>query len=240
MFKAKTKNISVLRDSLESISTLIAEGTFKINSNGMGLVAMDPASVAMIVYNLWASSFEEFTVKDEVIISFNIQQLVSFLKRAGSKDEVNLSTDGSKFKIKIIGKESEKEFTLPLIDLRLSEQKVPDLEFTTTVEVDSSLLKDSVKDAMMISDFIKFETDSGKCVVSTSGEGTEMKTEFKGADGEASAKYSVDYLDKMLGLAKLTDKVKLKFSSDYPLRFEFLDKDRFQIVFILAPRVDND
>ena len=101
MFKAKTKNISILRDSLESISTLIAEGTFKINSNGMGLVAMDPASVAMIVYNLWASSFDEFSVKDEVIISFNIQQLVSFLKRAGSKDEVTLSTDGTKFKIQI-------------------------------------------------------------------------------------------------------------------------------------------
>lgn len=240
MFKAVTKDISVLKDSLECVSTLISEGTFKINSNGIGLVAMDPASVAMVVYNLLSSSFESFEVKDEVIISFNIQQLVSFLKRASSKDVVTLSTDGSKLKIKIHNDKIEKDFIIPLIDLRISEQKVPDLDFSASIEIDASLVKEAVKDAEMISDHIRIEANDKKCVISSSGEGTEMKTEFMGAEGEATAKYSVDYLAKMFGVSKLADKVKMSFASDFPLKIDFKETDKFQISFILAPRVDND
>ena len=240
MFKATTKNVSILRDTLESISNLISEGTFKINSNGIGLIAMDPASVAMVIYNLLASSFEDFEVKEEIAISFNIQQLVLFLKRAGSKDVVTLSTDGTKLKIKIQSEKMEREFTLPLIDLRLSEQKIPDLDFSTSVEVDASLLREAIKDAAMISDHVKFETRDGKFIVTAEGEGSEMKTEFNGAEGEASAKYSIDYLEKMLSLSKLANKAKLQFASDYPLRIDYKETDKFQISFILAPRVDND
>ena len=240
MFKATTKDVSILKDSLESVSTLISEGTFKINSNGIGLVAMDPASVAMVVYNLLSSSFDSFEIKEEVIISFNIQQLVSFLKRASSKDIVTLSTDGTKLKIKIQNKEIEKDFTIPLIDLRISEQKVPDLDFSSSVEIESSLVKEAIKDAEMISDHIKMETSDKKCILSSSGEGTEMKTELMGAEGEATAKYSVDYLAKMFSVSKLSSRVKLSFASDYPLKVEFKETDKFQISFILAPRVDND
>jgi DNA polymerase III sliding clamp (beta) subunit (PCNA family) len=44
----------------------------------------------------------------------------------------------------------------------------------------------------------------------------------------------------MIMSSKLTDKVKIQFNTDYPLKMEFLSVDKLQMLFILAPRVEND
>jgi hypothetical protein len=44
----------------------------------------------------------------------------------------------------------------------------------------------------------------------------------------------------MISAAKLSDKVKIQFNKDYPLKMEFIEVDRVSLSFILAPRVDND
>ena len=44
----------------------------------------------------------------------------------------------------------------------------------------------------------------------------------------------------MINGSKLADNAILKFSNDYPLRMEFFVLNKLQLMFILAPRVDND
>jgi DNA polymerase III sliding clamp (beta) subunit (PCNA family) len=44
----------------------------------------------------------------------------------------------------------------------------------------------------------------------------------------------------MVQASKLTDKVKIHFNNDYPLKLEYISVDKVQMVFILAPRVEND
>ena len=38
---------------------------------------------------------------------------------------------------------------------------------------------------------------------------------------------------------QLTDKVKIQFDKDYPLRLDYLVKDKMNLSFILAPRVSD-
>ena len=54
------------------------------------------------------------------------------------------------------------------------------------------------------------------------------------------SKYSVEYLKKMMQGSKLSDTVTLKFSKDYPVTIEYKEVDKLNLMFILAPRVDND
>ena len=49
----------LLRESVTIISDLVNEATFKIDSNGMEMVAMDPANVAMVIFKLLSSSFAD-------------------------------------------------------------------------------------------------------------------------------------------------------------------------------------
>ena len=60
------------------------------------------------------------------------------------------------------------------------------------------------------------------------------------AEEKLKAKYSIEYLKKMIQGSKLADKVILQFNKDYPLKIEYKVVNKLQLSFILAPRVDND
>ena len=57
---------------------------------------------------------------------------------------------------------------------------------------------------------------------------------------EEKAKYSVEYLKKIMDASKLTDNVSIQFNKDYPLKLDYIVVDKLQLSFILAPRVENE
>ena len=66
---------------------------------------------------------------------------------------------------------------------------------------------------------------------------TSIKTS---SSDKFKAKYSLEYLKKMIAGGKLSENVSLHFNNDYPMKLEYKVKDRLSLSFILAPRVDND
>ena len=50
----------------------------------------------------------------------------------------------------------------------------------------------------------------------------------------------IEYLKKIIKGSKLSDKVVLQFDKDYPLKADYLVKDKLSLSVILAPRVSND
>ena len=59
-------------------------------------------------------------------------------------------------------------------------------------------------------------------------------------DVKIKSKYSIEYLNKMIGGSKLSDSVTLQLNNDYPLKIEYKAIDKVDLAFILAPRVEND
>jgi DNA polymerase III sliding clamp (beta) subunit (PCNA family) len=59
-------------------------------------------------------------------------------------------------------------------------------------------------------------------------------------DERVKAKYSIEYLKKMINGSKLSDEVIIQFNKDYPLKLEYKTVDKVMLSFILAPRVEND
>ena len=70
-----------------------------------------------------------------------------------------------------------------------------------------------------------------------SGEGVKIKLE--GSDTKITAKYSIEYLKKIIKGGKLVEKTEINFNKDYPLRITYKEVDKFILSFILAPRVEN-
>ncbi len=248
MFEALIQDVSVIKDSLDAISSLITEGTFSISKDGLELKAMDPASVAMVIFKILPSAFLEYSCEKDENATINLVNFVAILKRARANDRIKLELSESKLNIRMVG-DFKRSFSLPLIDLAQNQQKIPDLTFKSKVELFSNVLKDGIKDASMVSDCVMFEAKPESFTIKSFGELSETQLELTKdspsmisieSDGEQKAKYSIDYFEKMLKGTKSSDKIKISFSTDYPVRIDCNKIDKYQLSFILAPRVDTD
>ena len=57
---------------------------------------------------------------------------------------------------------------------------------------------------------------------------------------DINAKYSIEYLKKLIKGGKLSDKVVIRWNTDYPLKLEYNVLDKLALSFILAPRISED
>lgn len=240
---AETK---LIKDSTAIIADIVTEVRFKITKNAMELVAMDPANVAMVVFKLFSSAFAEYSVKEEAVLAVNLNDLKSVLRRVKPSDTLTLEMAENKLKLTLKGA-SKREFFIPLIDIDEREQKVPELSFTTTITTGADTFTEAIEDADIIGESVAFGSGSGVFTVSSSSDlskavieiPADEKTKIKGAEGVRS-KYSIEYLKRMIPAGKLASTVEINFSRDYPLKLEYRIVDKMDLVFILAPRVDND
>lgn len=234
------------KDSVAIISDLVTETQIKLTSNALELVAMDPANVAMVIFKLLSSSFSEYDVKEDMLLAINLSSLKQVLRRVKPSDELILEDEDNKLKITLKGK-STRTFHLPLMDVEEKEQKVPDLTFAATITTDSATLSEAIDDVDIIGDSVSFIAEDQKFIISAAGDLSKASVTIPAdedtkivADEKQKSKYSIEYLKKMVAGSKLADKVIVKFSSDYPLRLEYVVLNKLQLAFILAPRVDND
>ena len=236
-----------LKEGISIISDLVNEATMKLTAQGLELVAMDPANVAMVIYNLLASGFSEYQLEKDEEIAINLANFKQILRRAKPADQVTLELGEGKLKIQLNGK-TTRTFSIPIIDLEDKEQKVPDLSFGATITMMSSSLNDAIEDADIVAESVSFHANKKGLTVSAEGDLSHAKIDIKSDDttqinvheeGELRAKYSIEYLKKMMQGGKLADNVAVHFNNDYPLRLDYKTVDRVSLSFILAPRVEN-
>jgi proliferating cell nuclear antigen len=234
-----------LKDSISIIADLVTEAQFKITPDSIELMAMDPASVAMVTFKLLSSSFEEYDVKEEQIIALNLNNMKQVLKRANNC-KLSLELADNNLKIVMKGR-STKTFMLPLIEVEDNERKTPSLNFEATIVTDSSVLTEVIDDMDIIGESVSFEVDKGIFRVSSKGDLSKANVDITAdektkivADTKFKSKYSLEYLKKMIQGAKLAPQATFQFANDYPLKLEYKVLNKMQLIFILAPRVEND
>ncbi len=238
-----------LKDSISIISELVNEANFKITKESIELVAMDPANVAMVIFKLLSTSFIEYDVPEDTTLAVNLTNLKQVLRRAKANDMVTLEI-GQDNKLNVILKSGTKRtFSLPIIDIEEREQKIPDLNFPVVVNMPPSKFNDAVEDVDIVGESLSLTAEKEKLIVSAEGDTSKAKVEIPSDDetkvileGEEKikAKYSIEYLKKMISASKIAPNLAVKFNKDYPLKLEYVAVDRLSMSFILAPRVEND
>ncbi len=237
------------KDSISIISELVTEAKFKVNSNGLELIAMDPANVAMVIFKMLSSCFTKYEVNEETELSINLNNLKQILKRAKAEDVLTLeTTEDNKLKIEMRSN-TTRSFSIPTLEIEDKDQKVPELTFPLSVEMSSGQLTESIEDVSVVAESVTFLGEKTQLLVKAEGDLSKALIEIKPDDhtviktdseDKFKAKFSLEYLKKMIAGSKLSDRVYLNFNTDYPLKMEYRIVDRLSLSFILAPRVDND
>ena len=240
---AETK---LIKEPITIISDLVTEARFRITKDSIELIAMDPANVAMVVFRLLSSAFVEYNVKEETIISINLNNFKQVLRRIKAADNLTLEVTDNKLKL-TLASNAVRTFFLPLIELDEKEQKIPDLKFKTTITLPSSVLNEAIEDVEIVAESVLFAVEDKKFIVSATGDLSKAMVEIKADEGivikteeKVKAKYSIEYLKKMMQGSKISGQVTIGFNKDYPLKLEYKELDKIQMMFILAPRIEND
>ena len=237
-----------LKDSILIISELVNEVNIRMFKDRMELVAMDPANVAMVVFKLLGSAFAEYSVDKERTIGVNLINLTQILKRVKPTDILTLELDDTKNKLFLTLKGvTTKKFELGLLDIEEKEQKVPNLKFNAKVETNTLMFNDAIEDMDIIADSLSFSVANDKFIIESEGNVSSGRVEIGSDDetvvevnGNVNARYSIEYLKKIIKGSKLTNKVVLEFGQDYPLRVEYMILDKLALQFVLAPRTPTE
>jgi proliferating cell nuclear antigen len=237
----KLDDPKLMGDAVAIVSEVVSEVRIKLLEDGMSIVAVDPANVALVIFKLPKESFSQYETGNEVW-GVNLSDLKKILKRAGASASVVLEEEDGKLKITIFDK-VKRTFSLALIEVSSEDKDVPELNFGARVEMRSDDFVKAVEDTNIVADSCAFNMKDGVFSVEGSGNLNSAKAEFSSEDmelfGTGKSKYSLEYLMKFIKAAKISSKVIVNFSDDYPLRLDF-PGEKMGIGFVLAPRVEND
>ena len=247
MFEAKIDDVSLLRDSIATIAELIDETELHITNDGIKMIAADRAVVAVVDFFLSKDAFDEYKYEKDYRIGINLLSLLQILRRAGINDSLNMKLLDDRLELVLKG-ESTRRFTLPLINISKEETPPLDkLEFPTSMKINSEILNSGIEDAELITDSIVFSISKEQ--FSMKAESDSSSTQLELIPGSelnllqinepVRARYSLDYLKKILKARKLAEETKLALATDYPMRIHFDVEGKMQLCFILAPRVEE-
>ncbi len=240
----------LLKESINIISEFVNEVTLKIDSDKIEVTAIDPANVAMIDFKLLSSAFAEYEIEAPTSLSVNLERFKAILKRAKPSDSISISLDEARnrLKINLIG-ENKRDFTLALLNIEESEQRIPSLTFPVQIMTQTFRFDEAIEDMDVIAESVALVAEQDKFMVKSESNVHDAKVEIRQSeettissetDGKVISKYSIEYLKKMIKGSKLAENVVIKFGEDYPLKIEYKVMDKLLLGFILAPRVNND
>jgi proliferating cell nuclear antigen len=238
----------VLITTVATAAEIIDEGIFKFGKDGISLTAADRAMVAVIDLLISKDAFEEYEVEEEKEVGLNMTNFLSLLKRARGSDKVSLELVENRLILTIFNG-TKRRFTVPL--LQLTREEIPpidQLEFKATVTLKPEVLEDAIKDASVITDAVTFQATKEYFKISAEGDVSQAELELRQGDEglvdlqvqeNSKAKYPLDYLEKILKAAKISDEVTIKFAQDYPMRIDFKYEGKARISMVVAPRVSE-
>jgi len=238
----------VLITTVATAAEIIDEGIFKFGKDGISLTAADRAMVAVIDLLISKDAFEEYEVEEEKEVGLNMTNFLSLLKRARGSDKVSLELVENRLILTIFNG-TKRRFTVPL--LQLTREEIPpidQLEFKATVTLKPEVLEDAIKDASVITDAVTFQATKEYFKIIAEGDVSQAELELRQGDEglvdlqvqeNSKAKYPLDYLEKILKAAKISDEVTIKFAQDYPMRIDFKYEGKARISMVVAPRVSE-
>ena len=246
--EAELKDLELFKKVMETVASLMADVSLDFSENGLSIKAMDPANIAMIMFESKKGLFTAFKVDKDTKLSVSLDDLNGVLKLLKKDDKLTLGDSKGKLDMDVHGK-AKMHFTIPLIDENYTAQKVPQLKFTADATAMSSLLKEAIKAGLLVDDSIYITIDDNqRLILSARSEEKEFVQDMTinenkeifniKSEGLTRSKYSIEYLAKFLSGTDPEKPVRISLSNNYPMRLDYELNANATMSFILANRIE--
>lgn len=248
-FVARALTPSEWKAVTASIQALVEEATFDVSNDGISFRAMDPSHVALVDLFWPAGAFEKFDCGKPDKFTVRVEDFAKLIRRADSRDSIEISRQGSESLALKIG--TKREFELHLIESSQASTPLPKLNYNSKFTILEPAFDRVLNDISVVSNHITIEAKKEKLVFSGKGDTGKASVVLERASQEvpelevkeeSKATYSIEYLLKITKAAgSASDMISFEYSSKMPLRMAFKlgQKDDGRIHFYLAPRVQE-
>lgn len=238
----KLENPKLFSDIISIISELVTEVKIKFTKEGISLTAVDPANVAMAHFKMPADLFSEYELEKEEVLGVNLDNFKAVLRRCKPGSSLILQRHENTLRLSILDR-IKRDFALALLDIDVEEKELPIWEFNSVVKLNSDSLVEVIEDCSVVSDACSFIAEPNKFKVEAYGLHS-AKAEFSSDEleihsGNSMARFSLEYLNKFIKGAKISNKAQLSFSDNHPMRLDF-PTGNVMLSFVLAPRVEQE
>jgi len=251
LMKIRMKNARLWKSLMAAVSTLVDEATFKVDQNGIRLRAMDPSHVAMIDFEMPKNTFQEYVCDQPIDICINMSEMLKLLKSVGSDEVLEIMTDeeGRQLELVLSGVYIRK-FVMPTLEITEEEAPTPKIDFNTVIKMTSSSLKQTMDDALAVSDNVRLEATADRLIFKAIGDLGSATVEFNKESEvvlslevreESKATFSLNYLSEIVKAgAAASDVVDIEFSTNMPVKLNFGLPEEQRLAYYLAPRIESD
>jgi len=261
MFEAKLSQASLLKKVLDSVNSLIEEGTWDCSDAGMALQAMDSSHVSLCSLMLKKDAFEEFRCDRNVSVGLNLATMTKIVKCAGNDDGVTIKASEKGDHVAFVfenqngGKVSDYE--IKQMDLDGEHLGIPETDYSCVVKMPSTEFQRICRDLSQLGESVVIECDKEGVQFSAQGDigtGNIKLAQTASVDKKEEAvviemqekvtlTFALRYLNFFCKATPLSPQVKLSMSSDVPLVVEYAigdGEDSSYVRYYLAPKIEDE
>lgn len=238
----KLENPKLFSDVISIISELVTEVKLKVAKEGLSLTAVDPANVAMVHFKLPADLFSEYNLEKDEVLGLNLDNLKAILRRCKPGASLSLEKQNNTLKL-TINDRVKRDFNLALLDIDVEEKEMPQWEFNSVIKFNADSFVEVIEDCTIVSDACSFVAEPSKFIVEAFGLHS-ARAEFSSDEveihsGSSTARFSLEYMNKFVKAAKISNRAQLSFSNNHPMRLDF-PTGNVTLSFVLAPRIEQE
>ena len=218
--------------------------------------SMDNAHVSIMEVVLPKTWFDEYVFSESMTIGLSSSMFYKILNSRGKQQEILIefeSSSSDQIAIHFTGdskQDFDKHFQLPLMTIDYDVMEIPTIEYQAELELGSSHFASIISQLQIFGDTMTIqcgENNIGLC--SESLDQGKMTVEIKiddisgfaiEEDLQLDLSFSLQYIRNMCMYNKISDKIQLQMSENYPMKVSYVLGENAHLSFFLAPKISDD
>jgi proliferating cell nuclear antigen len=245
----KTIQANALKSCFEVLKDIINDVNMFFDAEGMKIVALDNAKVALINMKLQGDKFEEYSCPEPIKAGVNVSNLFKLLKFITSNDILTIEINNTEHMEIIIEndiKHTVTKFKLSLLWINDDELQLPEIDTTCTTILPSIDFQRICRDMGNLASDIYIYRKKNILEISCKGDfanqETQLDTEQNDFGGVIGNMYSLKYIHlftKSTGMCSTMKIQQTEPSEKMPIIFVYDVANLGKIEFYLAAKLDE-
>jgi proliferating cell nuclear antigen len=201
--KFKTIQASALKSAFEVLKDILNDVNMYFTPQGVKILTLDTARVALVDMFLDASNFEEYYCEADMVAGVNVTNMFKLLKVISNNDTLTVEINSREFldiRIENTTKRSDTRFQLKLLDINEDQIEVPDIKMAVVTTMPSIDFQRICRDMNNISHNLEITRNKTQFIIKCQGDFANQETILECTDdgvftGELKGEYSLKYLN---------------------------------------------
>ena len=250
----KTVQSQSIKILIESLKEVLTDINLYFDNNGLKVMTMDNARVALVYVRLLKDNFEEYYINSKIVCGINMIYLFKLLKTVSNNDVLTIfiKRDSShELGIRIENKEKNTitESYLKMLDLLEEKLEIPDIQYDSVISMPSVDLQKYCRDLSIISNVVTISNINTSFILESNGDFASQKIivgetqnglVFSKKNQNVSEMFDLKYLNAFTKSTNLCSTVEIFLKHEYPLVIQYNVANLGKLQYCLAPKIKED